>query len=130
MPKRLYILFFSSFIVMAGYGVLIPIQVLYSAEIGINATQYGLSLGIFAAAQLVTTPIFGKLGDTQGRAKFILISLVMYSIADFIMFFAQTYPEMLVGRALTGMSAGMLMPAISGYITDATNEKTRTKALM
>jgi len=130
MPKKLYILFFSSFLVMAGYGLLIPVQVVYSQSIGISEMQYGIALGLFAAMQLISTPVFGKLSDSHGRTKFILIALLLFAVADLTLYFGETYETLLFARALNGISAGMLIPAINGYITDATDENSRTKAMM
>jgi len=52
-------------------------------------------------------PIFGKLGDSYGKKKFLLVALIFYTIGVTGNGFAWSLPSLLVFRAIQGVGLGI-----------------------
>ncbi|MFC5137546.1 MFS transporter [Actinomycetospora rhizophila] len=80
---------------------------------GAIMNHYGVSAGVFGVAiagQLVGSAIggvlFGWLGDRYGRRRTLIWSILIYSIATGLVFFAPNFAVFLVLRILTGIGTG------------------------
>ena len=86
-------------------------------------------VAVFAVAQLVVSPIAGKLIDTVGRKVMIVIGLFIFSASELLFAVGQGLPELFASRILGGVSAAFIMPAVTAFIADITTNETRSKAL-
>lgn len=80
---------------------------------GAIMNYYGVSAGVFGlaiAGQLVGSAIggvlFGWLGDRYGRRRTLIWSILIYSIATGLVFFAPNFAVFLILRVLTGIGTG------------------------
>ena len=58
--RNLYILTFVLFVVMLGYGIVIPIFPFYIENLGAGGTELGLLTASYAVMRLIFGPIWGS----------------------------------------------------------------------
>jgi MFS family permease len=110
-----------------GFTIVIPLLAFYSESFGATPLVATLVVSVYAVCSLLSTPIIGKLSDTHGRKKLLLISQ-LGTFAGFILLGSATALWMVfVGRILDGLTAGNLSLA-QAYISDHTKPENRTKA--
>ena len=54
--RALPILFLVMFLVMIGFGIIIPVLPFYAEDIGANPTQLGLLMAVYSLMQLIFAP--------------------------------------------------------------------------
>ncbi len=64
-------------------------------------------VSIYLLVSSVAIPIFGKLGDSYGKKKFLLVALIFYTIGVTGNGFAWSLPSLLVFRAIQGVGLGI-----------------------
>ncbi|NJP44653.1 MFS transporter [Actinacidiphila epipremni] len=64
-------------------------------------------------ASAVATPVFGRLGDMYGKRRLLLLSLALLTAGSVVCALSDTLAPMVVGRALQGVSAGVIPLGIS-----------------
>ena len=58
---------------------------------------------------MVSTPLYGKLGDLYGRKRIFLFALVVFLVGSVLCGMAQSMTQLIVFRAVQGLGAGGLM---------------------
>lgn len=58
---------------------------------------------------MVSTPLYGKLGDLYGRKRIFLLALVVFLVGSVLCGVAQSMNQLIVFRAVQGLGAGGLM---------------------
>ncbi|MDQ0427519.1 DHA1 family multidrug resistance protein-like MFS transporter [Planomicrobium stackebrandtii] len=122
-------LLLNLFIAFLGIGLVIPVTPTIMNELGISGTVVGYMVSAFALAQLIVSPIAGRLVDSFGRKPMIIIGLLIFSISELLFGLGQTVEVLFFSRILGGISAAFIMPAVTAYIADITTSSTRPKAL-
>lgn len=74
-------------------------------------TTWAITATLLAAA--VATPTVGRLGDMYGKRRTLLISLALLVTGSVVCALSDTLTPMIVGRALQGLSAGVVPLGIS-----------------
>jgi MFS family permease len=64
-----------------------------NATVGGDAWYYGLLATMYGITQLIGSPIMGKISDTHGRKRVLLISFVGSGIGYFTVIFARIFRE-------------------------------------
>ncbi|ADB52592.1 MFS transporter [Conexibacter woesei] len=93
---------------------------LASLEWTINA--YTLSLAVLLV-------VGGRLGDIFGRRKIFLIGVSVFALSSAAIGLAPSDTALIVGRAIQGIGAAMMMPATLSIVTNAFPPHERGKAL-
>lgn len=81
--KSLPILFIVMFLVMVGFGIIIPVLPFYAENIGASPTELGLLMAVYSIMQLLFAPMWGRLSDRIGRKPVIMIGILGLSISFF-----------------------------------------------
>ena len=125
--KKLFILMINMFIAIASFGIVIPILPAYLKSIDQGGIAAGLMISIFAGAQLIMSPIAGKWADKYGRRIMIIAGLSGLALSMFVFYFSDSIGVLYVSRAIGGVGAALLVPAIFAYVADITTMEQRAK---
>jgi MFS transporter, DHA1 family, multidrug resistance protein len=121
--------FVAEFVILLGFGALLPVLPLYVTQHQVDVPTLGLITAAWAIAKLVSEPIFGYLADHSGRRKpFMVIGTVLLAIFTMLPLVFTSAFALFVLRLLSGAAAGMYDPAARGIIVDATREGERGEA--
>jgi MFS transporter, DHA1 family, tetracycline resistance protein len=120
-------IFLTVLVDVLGLTLMLPLLPFYAEHFGASplvATILGAS---YAACQLVSGPILGRLSDRIGRKPVLLVSQ-MGTLCGFLLIGGATsLPMLFLGRIVDGLTAGNLSIA-QAYISDVTKPENRTKA--
>lgn len=125
--RKLVILMFNMFIANASFGIIIPILPEYLHSIHQGGTAAGLLIAFFAGSQLLFSPLAGKWADQYGRRKIIIYGLGILSFSMVVFYMTDLIWIHYLSRAIGGLGAAMLIPAIFAYIADITTVEQRAK---
>lgn len=73
--KALPLLFAVMFLVMAGFGIIIPVLPFYAENIGASPTELGYLMAVYSLMQLLFAPLWGRVSDRIGRKPVIMIGI-------------------------------------------------------
>jgi len=123
--RSILLLFFTLFIVMVGFGIIIPIMPFYVESMGATSLHLGLLMSSFSLVQFIFAPFWGNLSDRIGRRPLILIGLAGYIISYLLMSVATTIWMLFAARILGGILSSATLPTAQAYVADSTTEKER-----
>ncbi|MDH7605050.1 MAG: MFS transporter [Melioribacter sp.] len=125
----LSVIFFTIFIDLMGFGILIPILPTFaSKELGVQDYGIGIIVAIFSLMQFLFNPLLGKLSDVIGRKPIIAATLLLTSISYVIFSFANSFVILFLSRALAGLGGSNIAVA-QAYIADITPPEERLKGM-
>ncbi len=119
------ILFATLFVVMVGFGIIIPILPFYSIKLGASPFDIGMLMASYSLMQFIFSPIWGSLSDKYGRKPIILIGLAGFSITFALFGMADSLPLLFVSRILGGILSSACLPTAMAYMADTTDENER-----
>ena len=123
--RNLYILTFVLFVVMLGYGVVIPIMPFYVEHMGAGGMELGLLVASYAVMRLIFGPIWGSLSDRIGRKPILMIGILGYAVTMVWFGLATQLWMLFAARILSGILSSATAPTTMAYISDSTPEKER-----
>ena len=123
--RNLYILTFVLFVVMLGYGIVIPIFPFYIENLGAGGTELGLLTASYAVMRLIFGPIWGGLSDRFGRKPILLIGILGYVNTMVWFGLANTLWMLFAARILSGILSSATAPTTMAYIGDSSPEDER-----
>lgn len=126
--RRLLIIFFTVFVDLVGFGIIIPLNPYLAKVFGASPFMVGLLMSIYSLMQFIFSPIWGQLSDRFGRRPIILWSLLGGAVAHTGFAFAQSLTGLLLARGFAGLFGGNISTAMA-YIADVTEEKDRSKGM-
>lgn len=127
--KALPILFLVMFLVMVGFGIIIPVMPFYAEEIGANPTQLGLLMAVYSLMQLLFAPMWGRISDRIGRKPVIMIGILGLSLSFFLMAISSELWMLFAARIIGGLLSSANMPTVMAYVADITSEEDRGKGM-
>ncbi|MBN1485651.1 MAG: MFS transporter, partial [Chloroflexia bacterium] len=152
--KRLLPLYTFVFIDLLGYSLFLPLLPFYAETFEAGATLVGLMLASNALAQLIATPVIGRMSDKYGRRPLLIFSIIGTLVSFGVLALAEPLGRGLVDLLPAGLLGGNLRQATNqailgvlffsrildglaggnialarAYITDVTDEKNRARGL-
>jgi MFS transporter, DHA1 family, multidrug resistance protein len=127
--KALPILFAIMFLVMVGFGIIIPVLPFYAEEIGANPTELGLLMAVYSLMQLIFAPYWGRLSDRIGRKPVMMIGIGGLALSFFIQAISTELWMLFAARILGGLLSSANMPTAMAYVADITTEENRGKGM-
>src|SRR5690625_3863923 len=103
LTRALPILFIIMFIVMVGFGIIIPLLQFYAEELGASPTELGLLMAIYSLMQFIFAPMWGRISDRIGRKPVIMIGIFGLSISFFMMAISTQLWMLFVARIIGGV---------------------------
>jgi YNFM family putative membrane transporter len=95
-----------------------PLMPLFAKDFGLSAVQSSWSLSISTAILAVSMIFAGAISDSVGRKSMMCGALLLSSIACTLCAFAQSYPQLLVLRALLGLVLSGLPAVAMAYLSE------------
>lgn len=90
--------------------------------------DFGALFTVFLVVYGVLSPLGGWCADRFSRSRVILLSLGVWSTVTLLTAYAQTYQQLLITRALMGISEACYIPAALALIADYHRGSTRSLA--
>ena len=118
----------AEFVLLAGFGAVLPVLPLYFTEHGVDLPTLGLVVAAWPAARLVCEPIFGWLADRTRRRPLMIAGLLLSAVFVVAPLFIVGPVAFTILRALAGAASAMYDPAARGYLMDATPPERRGEA--
>jgi len=104
----LAILFFTVFIDLVGFGIVLPLLPYYAESYGASALAIGLLSTSYSLMQFLFTPLWGRLSDRVGRRPLILLSLAGSCLGFLIFGLARSLPFLFLGRMIAGIAGAII----------------------
>ncbi len=98
------------------------------AEIPMSEAQFGLLTSVFLWIYGFASPFAGYLADKFNRSKVIIGSLFIWSLVTWLTSQASNFEELLLARALMGISEACYIPAALALIVDYHPGNTKSTA--
>ncbi|MBN1314840.1 MAG: MFS transporter [Anaerolineales bacterium] len=127
--KNIYTLAFAMFVVMLGFGIVIPIMPFYVERLGAGGTELGLLVASYAVMRLFFGPIWGGLSDRVGRKPVLMVGVFGYAVTMILFGLATRLWMLFVFRMLSGILSSATSPTTMAYIGDSTPEKERSQGM-
>ncbi|UUZ84093.1 MFS transporter [Paenibacillus sp. P26] len=80
--------------------------------------KYVWVFSAYLIANVVSMPVFGKLGDMYGRKLFFLLGIAVFMIGSALCGTSTTMTQLIVYRAIQGIGGGILMPVVFTIVFD------------
>jgi DHA1 family tetracycline resistance protein-like MFS transporter len=122
------VLFFTVFIHLLGFGIIIPLLPYYAEHFGASGLTVGLLTTSFSLAQFLFAPIWGRLSDRIGRRPVLLGSLILTGVSYLVFAVSTSLPMLFLSRIFAGI-AGATLSTAQAYIADTTTAENRTKGM-
>jgi len=126
--KRLAVLMTVCFVDMMGLMLVAPLMPFYAKRMDAADWMVGPLISAFAVAQLISSPIWGKVSDRYGRRPAMLIGLGASAFAYAIFGYATSLWMLFASRVVQGLGGGTTGVA-QAYVADTMAPAERAKAL-
>lgn len=127
--KVLPILFLIMFLVMVGFGIIIPVMPFFAEDMGANPTELGLLMAVYSFMQLISAPIWGRVSDKIGREPVMMIGILGLSVSFILMAISSQLWMLFIARIIGGLLSSANMPTTMAYVADITSEEDRGKGM-
>lgn len=124
----LLLIFFTVFIDLIGFGLVIPVLPTYAEQLNASGTQVGFLIASYSIMQFLCMPFWGRLSDHFGRKPILIISLFASSVGYLIWGFSNSLPMLFASRLIQGAGNANIAVA-QAYVTDVTNPENRAKGM-
>ncbi len=117
------------FLVMVGFGIIIPVLPFYAEDIGASPTELGLLMAIYSLMQFIFAPIWGRVSDRIGRKPVMMIGIFGLSLSFFMLALSTELWMLFAARIVGGILSAANMPTVQAYVADITSEEDRAKGM-
>jgi MFS family permease len=115
---------------MLGTTLTTPLYSLYQRRFGFSELIITLIFATYAAGVIAALLVFGGLSDEVGRRPVLLVGLGFSALSAVAFLVANGLPVLLVGRLLSGLSAGIFTGTATATIVDLAPERARGRATL
>lgn len=126
-PSPLLAIFLIVLVDVLGLTIVLPLLAFYAEHLGASPLVASLLVSVFAACQLVSGPLLGRLSDRVGRKPILLLSQLGTLAGFLVLAEARVLWLVFLGRVLDGLTAGNLSIA-QAYIADVTTPQNRARS--
>ncbi|MDX2107890.1 MAG: MFS transporter [Candidatus Melainabacteria bacterium] len=129
-PKKtaLILIFFTVFIDLVGFGLIIPALPTYAQRLHAGEFTVGMLIASYSLMQFFFTPIWGRLSDKLGRRPMLLFSLAASAVGYLIWGLTDSLWMLFLSRLVAGFGNANIAVA-QAYIADVTSLENRAKGM-
>lgn len=117
------------FLVMVGFGIIIPVLPFFAEEIGATPTELGLLMAVYSLMQLLFAPMWGRISDRIGRKPVLLIGILGLALSFFLFAISTELWMLFAARIIGGILSSANMPTSMAYVADITTPEDRGKGM-
>jgi MFS family permease len=114
--------------IMVGTTLPTPMYALYAQQMHFAVVTTTVIYATYAGGVLFTLLAFGRWSDAIGRRPVLLAGVVFALTSAVVFLVADSVPVLLVGRVLSGLSAGIFTGTATAAVIEAAPEKWRSRA--
>ncbi len=126
--RRLGVLIAVNFVDMLGFAIVLPILPFYALELDATPETIGWMIASFSIAQLIASPLWGRVSDRYGRRPALMIGLFASAVAFLVFGLADTVWLLFLSRIVQGAGGGTTGVA-QAYVSDTVAPADRARAL-
>lgn len=115
---------------LVGFGIVLPLLPLYAEREQFSASpvQIGLLVASFSLAQLVFSPLWGRVSDRYGRRPVLLVSMAGTAVGSLLTGLAPNLAVLFLGRIVDGIS-GASVSVAQAAVVDVAPARDRARLL-
>ncbi len=117
-------------ITMMGTTLPTPMYVIYQERFGFSITMSTVIFAMYAFGVLAALLAFGRWSDALGRRPLLLAGLAAAIASDVVFLIAENTGTLLVGRVLSGLSAGIFVGTATAAVVEAAPAAWRSRAAL
>lgn len=130
-PARRYgfaLLTYALMVVMLGATMPTPMYELHSERMHFTVLTTTVIFATYAGAVLAALLLFGRWSDVLGRRPLLFAGALLAIVSSVVFLFADSVPVLLLGRVLSGLSAGIFTGTATAAIIEAASPAWRPRA--
>ena len=117
-------------VTMLGTTLPTPLYVLYQGEFGFSQLMITVIFATYACGVIAALLLFGRLSDQIGRRGALLPGLALSALSAVVFLLAQGLAPLLLGRILSGLSAGIFTGTATATLLDLADPENRGRATL
>lgn len=114
--------------IMVGTTLPTPMYALYAERMHFAVLTTTVIYATYAGGVLFALLVFGRWSDAVGRRPMLLFGVVAALASAVVFLVADSVPQLLVGRVLSGLSAGLFTGTATAAVIEAAPPRWRTRA--
>ena len=126
--RQLWVLIAVNLVDMLGFAMILPLLPFYALKLKATPEVVGWMIASFSIAQLIASPIWGRVSDKYGRRPALLIGLLASAIACLVFGLANSLWLLFLSRIVQGAGGGTTGVA-QAYVSDTVAPADRARAL-
>lgn len=118
---------------MVGTTLPTPLYAFYSAELDLTPLLVSIVFAVYAVGVLGALVLLGRLSDHVGRRPVLLLTVVTGAVSSLVFVLvdaAPSLPLLLLGRLVSGLSAGLATGALTAYLTELSGKRGKNSQLL
>lgn len=127
--KTYFALLFGTFVTIEAAAFQVPALPTVAQHFGIPVTLAAVILLLYFIGLTVFAPIMGRLADSVGRKRILMLGLGVFATAEFLAALAPNFTVFLAARLLQGFGVACILPGVLAYVGHLFPENKRGSAL-
>lgn len=121
---------FAFAVTMVGTTLPTPLYAIYRQEFDVSLLMITVIFATYAAGVIAALLLFGRLSDQVGRRRMLLAGLALSALSAAVFLLAQGVGLLLVGRVISGLSAGIFTGTATAALLDLAPPQGRARATL
>ncbi|WP_439029658.1 MFS transporter [Gordonia terrae] len=115
-------------VIMLGTTLPTPLYSIYAGELGFGVTTTTVIFAVYAAGVIAALIGFGRWSDVVGRRRLLIAGAVLSAVSAVVFLTAGPVWQLLLGRVLSGLSAGIYAGAATTAVIELAPSSWRGRA--
>ncbi len=116
LPREVWILSWANIMIALGYGVISPAMPSFARTFGVSIEAVTFLVTVFSLSRLCFAPVSGLLVQRLGERRIYIGGLLVVALSTMACAFSQTYWQLLIFRALSGMGSTLFYVSALGLM--------------